>query len=883
MSNPLTGDYEGVVQIAIRQINGLLSTIHQNAATPDVPLKLLHSAILRIGEPPGRPPDVERFGDWLIQYRKTDPGRGLSDFRAQLTARAPPGAARMLSDAFVGYQSLVDLHLPSGVRGIGKLQVSSVTITLPEGSSSEVTVHARMRAHYYPDRGTPDMPAPIHGDVSTTFDVRKVRSTSGVRLLIQPSSRDSAIQFITAPGTRLSAVDESRIAAEVRKIVRDGLVLLPVDLPRDFPFSDFKSVGSGSSQVIALPIQLSSASPPADGLRSLAQSFIASSGFAFAVGKEYVSGLIDIEAIRAAIRSRQLVLRLSGFLGSISVTYRLRFSSGPTLTFKNGGIEIAGRVEAETSTWWAPNGFVSFNQLITLVLNTSTQTVSLERVGEPDVDESWFIPHSRAVSVVKSEIDGALRVNAAPIRRIFADSKSKLVSGLNTFDTFATASYMVLEITPHGVIVRGEIGSGARRAPVVDIAETHRGAAFTALQSWIPAGRIDRFIWSWVEHSGLHPDIWSGTERSFTDEHRFILPKPAGKAISQICLSVEGTQIMPDGQETRIASTTTCLVPEPEFAIDVPSWWEPVTLPIWRPDLADTTILREAIAGHVSVEPDMPGKESSSQNALVYFADWHSKKPLDKLSLAISRVQNSAALMVIVVLPAGAFDSSRREFESRLPSARKRIDVLVKFTEDDEGGWTRMFAVAKTPSVFLINARREFVWKHEGEPDPAVLAAALDQHLISTAASRFRPLRLTVSPGDSAPDVSFEDDGRQPFALHRLRGRNVLLNFWQSWSAPCLTGLGRLQRLHQTGRETPFIVAFHGGKNSKEFDEIRKRLGLSFPLVQDSQQRIARRYGVRCWPTTIMVDAEGRVEHVQFGVGHGQEPIPSREQSKPHA
>ena len=106
------------------------------------------------------------------------------------------------------------------------------------------------------------------------------------------------------------------------------------------------------------------------------------------------------------------------------------------------------------------------------------------------------------------------------------------------------------------------------------------------------------------------------------------------------------------------------------------------------------------------------------------------------------------------------------------------------------------------------------------------------------------------------------------------------LNFWQSWSAPCLTDLGRLQRLHRAGRDTPFIVAFHGGKDGHALGEIRERLGLSFPLVQDSQQRIARRYGVRCWPTTIMVDAEGRLEHIQFGIGHGHEQAPARELAK---
>jgi peroxiredoxin len=142
-----------------------------------------------------------------------------------------------------------------------------------------------------------------------------------------------------------------------------------------------------------------------------------------------------------------------------------------------------------------------------------------------------------------------------------------------------------------------------------------------------------------------------------------------------------------------------------------------------------------------------------------------------------------------------------------------------------------------------------------------------------------RPLRIAISQGDPAPDALFETDDRDQLALHRFRGREVLLNFWQSWSAPCLTELARLQRLQEARREPPFIVAFHGGKNSNAFAEIRRRLGLSFALVQDSQQRIARRYGVRCWPTTITVDADARAKHIQFGIGHEQ--IRTPEQLEP--
>ena len=96
MANPLTGDYEAAVQIATRQINGLLGTLHQNGATPSTAaLKLLHSVAMRIGDPRRRPPDVEVFGDWLIQYYgKASRGRGLRDVRAELTASAPPGAAK---------------------------------------------------------------------------------------------------------------------------------------------------------------------------------------------------------------------------------------------------------------------------------------------------------------------------------------------------------------------------------------------------------------------------------------------------------------------------------------------------------------------------------------------------------------------------------------------------------------------------------------------------------------------------------------------------------------------------------------------------------------------------------------------------------------------
>jgi peroxiredoxin len=759
------------------------------------------------------------------------------------------------------------------VRGAVTLQLSIVFLDVPAGATSEIGLRAHVRAHYDPDAGTSDLPAPIHGEVRAVFDVRTVLSPSGRRLVVQPTAQDAKIEFVPAPGTGLGGADVSAIAAQVRRAIRENFTLLPVALPPDFPFTGFKGLATEFERVLALPLQLSGPPLPSSSLQSLTQPVVASSGFAFAVSQEHLRTLVDTEAIRQAIRERT-----ASFLGA---TYRFRFSSGPTLTFVNGAIEVSGRVEVETSAVWAPNGFVSFRQAIILVLDAASQTVSLQTAGEPDVDESWFIPHGRAVNIVEAEMASALAASSAPVRRVFADGRQALDRGLATFDRSASARFTEVSISEHGVVVRGDIGSAARAAPVVEVGETDQRAAFTAWQSWIPGGRIERLVWSWVDY-GVHPGIWNGVSKSFADEHRFIFPRPPGiTELSHVCLRIEGTRTLPDGQVVSVAGGTTCLAPEPEVVLDVPSWWEAVTVPVWAPDLADDVVLRDAVLAHVDVQTPVPGRDQLTQNTLVCFPDWPSARLLDAAADAVARVRRqNAALQVIAVLPASAFDSRRREVDERLAAIRGRLATRLQVTEDAEGGWTRTFGVLTTPSIHLINARRQFVWKREGAPDAAALAAALDEHLLPAPAPRGRPLRLAVSPGDRAPDVSFHD-GDHPAALHRLRGRPVLLNFWQSWSAPCLEELRRLQRVHALGADAPFVVAFHGAQDDRGLGAIRRSLGLGFPVVQDREQRIARRYGVRCWPTTIRIDAEGRVAGVQFGMAHGPEPAPDRRQEGP--
>jgi hypothetical protein len=880
MANPLTGDYEAVVQIAVRQIDALLATLHQRGTSADAPLTLLHSERLRVGDPPPRPPGAGAFHDWVLASHGGATPVAVGDLRPHLGGTSPPGVAGLVEAAF-GELVLGDFPPRGPVRGTAEVQVSSPTVRMPQGSSSEVTVHAHIRARYRPDPDTADLPEPLHGEVRAAFDIELLSAAGGRRLRIQPSQDDAKIQFVPAPGSGLAPSEAAAVAAEVRRALREGLRLLPVDVPPDFPFEAFKGVGTGAGQALVLGLQLSGAPPPPGGLQAVTQPVVGGNAFAFAVRGGHVEGLVDLPAIRDAAEG----VSFSVDYGLGTATYHLRFTEGPALSFRPGAIELSGEVRAETSALLLPNGSVRFEQAIGLALEGGR--VRPRRIGDPQVQRSgfWFrraVSRSRAVEVVRTQVDTGLQMVADQIAGAFEEARAGFARGLRVFDQAATASYTSVEITPDGVIARGNVGTDPRPGPLVDVGETGERDAFTALESWIPGGRVERLIWSWVEYPGatgprpgvpgvLHPVSWAGVSRMQTELHRFVLPKPPDVTdVSRICLRIEGSHVAPDGSVVASAGGTTCEVPDPGVLLDVPPWWEPVTLPLWMPDLAPGAVVRSAMAAHVGVQSAGPGTDGRHPgfNTLVYFDEWRSERPLAVLGGALDmRRLKTVSPLVVVVVPPGSFDVTRRELDAKVASIGERLPVRLEVTEDAQGGWSRTFGPARMPAAYLVNARREVVWKQEGEVDPAVLAAALDEHLLPSPPPRSRPLRLSLSPGERAPDVVFEDHEGHPRALHRLRGRRTLLCFWQSWSAPCLEELERHARLRDRGgRDAPLVLAFHGGRSAGEVDEVHRRLGRTLLMAHDAEHRVSSRFGVRCWPTTVSVGPDLRIEHVRFGL-----------------
>lgn len=123
-----------------------------------------------------------------------------------------------------------------------------------------------------------------------------------------------------------------------------------------------------------------------------------------------------------------------------------------------------------------------------------------------------------------------------------------------------------------------------------------------------------------------------------------------------------------------------------------------------------------------------------------------------------------------------------------------------------------------------------------------------------------------VTVGEVAPDFTGETASGETIRLSELRGRPVVLNFWATWCAPCEAEMPALQSASQRYEDAGLtILAVNAMEPVERVDEFMTELGLTFPAVLDPAGEILDLYEVRVFPTTVVVDAEGRVYARHFG------------------
>ena len=113
----------------------------------------------------------------------------------------------------------------------------------------------------------------------------------------------------------------------------------------------------------------------------------------------------------------------------------------------------------------------------------------------------------------------------------------------------------------------------------------------------------------------------------------------------------------------------------------------------------------------------------------------------------------------------------------------------------------------------------------------------------------------------------------KPLTLAALRGKIVLLDFWTYGCINCLHVIPDLKRLEAKYAKELVVIGVHSAKfdNEKETENIRRiilRYEIEHPVVNDASFRIWESYGVRAWPTQVLIDPAGYVVGQVAGEGN---------------
>jgi thiol-disulfide isomerase/thioredoxin len=112
-----------------------------------------------------------------------------------------------------------------------------------------------------------------------------------------------------------------------------------------------------------------------------------------------------------------------------------------------------------------------------------------------------------------------------------------------------------------------------------------------------------------------------------------------------------------------------------------------------------------------------------------------------------------------------------------------------------------------------------------------------------------------------------------PLNFRQLRGRAVLVDFWDYTCINCIRTLPYVKAWHERYQDKGLTVI---GVHTPEFTFAQyesnvergiREFDLTYPIVVDSDRAIWKAFGVRYWPTKYLLDKDGYLRYGHFGEG----------------
>ena len=122
--------------------------------------------------------------------------------------------------------------------------------------------------------------------------------------------------------------------------------------------------------------------------------------------------------------------------------------------------------------------------------------------------------------------------------------------------------------------------------------------------------------------------------------------------------------------------------------------------------------------------------------------------------------------------------------------------------------------------------------------------------------------------GFLAPDLTLTSLDGNSIKFSDLRGKNIIINYWVTWCAPCKDELPALDKISRDYQNKNLVVISVNGINQDQIDAVHElvdELGLTHQIALDEDQSFWETYLVHFLPTSFFIDSDGIIRYIQLG------------------